>query len=32
MVLARLGGADPRDLSYLRAVEMIDRASIAAPP
>jgi LacI family transcriptional regulator len=32
MVLARLGGADPRDLSHLRAVEMIDRASTAAPP
>jgi LacI family transcriptional regulator len=32
MVLARLGGADPRDLHHLRAVEMIDRASTAAPP
>jgi LacI family transcriptional regulator len=32
MVLARLGGADPRNLHHLRAVEMIDRASTAAPP
>jgi LacI family transcriptional regulator len=32
MVLARLGGADPRDLSHLRSVEMIDRASTAPPP
>jgi LacI family transcriptional regulator len=31
MVLARLGGADPRDLVHLRAVEMIDRASVAPP-
>jgi LacI family transcriptional regulator len=32
MVLARLGGADPRDLFHLRSVEMIDRASTAPPP
>ena len=32
MVLARLGGADPRDLSHLRSVEMIDRLSTAPPP
>src|SRR5262249_3518610 len=25
-ILARLGGADPRDLCHLRSVEMIDRA------
>jgi LacI family transcriptional regulator len=31
MVLARLGGADPRDLVHLRAIEMIDRASVAPP-
>lgn len=31
MVLARLGGADPRDLVHIRAVEMIDRASVAPP-
>jgi LacI family transcriptional regulator len=32
MVLARLGGADPRDLSHLRSIEMIERASTAPPP
>jgi len=31
MVLARLGGADPRDLAHLRAIEMVDRASVAPP-
>jgi LacI family transcriptional regulator len=31
MVLARLGGADPRDLVHVRAIEMIDRASVAPP-
>jgi LacI family transcriptional regulator len=32
MVLARLGGSDPRDLHHLRAIEMIDRISVAPPP
>jgi len=32
MVLARLGGANPRDLTHLRAIEMIDRASTGSPP
>ncbi len=31
MVLKRLGGTDPRDLSYVRAIEMIDRHSVAPP-
>lgn len=31
MTLARIGGADPRELSYLRPIEMIDRRSIAPP-
>jgi LacI family transcriptional regulator len=31
VALKRLGGADPRDLSHLRAIEMIDRHSVAPP-
>ena len=32
MLIARIGGADPRDLSEIRPVEAIDRASVGPPP
>ena len=32
MILARIGGADPRDLQEVYAVEQVERASTAPPP
>jgi hypothetical protein len=32
MLIARIGGADPRGLSEIWPVEAVDRASVGPPP